>query len=354
MDDRAEPPKSIFNHMSVAIHQDVKLDDAAKWLKQALAATTDTADTHPCLTERLAALGYSDRLEQFLSSQPAPNNAAEKFLASSLQQLTEHFNLTWQEQVSTFWRQRYAYAQAAQKDLQALEEKALQQPLTTEEAWNRAKWTAEFRETEVAIALCQEFLAAHPQHAAANYALGQILLQQHDATGIDYMERAMAADVDNIMPACELIYSFLIQQGDRETARTYEQRAIQHYRLLLQARQERSQLGAGDRFQPHDLSDEAIGQLQQQLSSHAQIERAYLVQKIVQYLPEKPCYILALKRDRKWFKQLETSQGEPELLQQLMLEISAEILIVILNDNTRDLEKKIGKIEGAAVYTKPK
>lgn len=352
MDDRAEPPESIFNNMSVAIHQDVKLDDAQKWLAQALATTTDTADTHPCLTERLAALGYGDRPEQFLSSIPPQDRAAEEFLSNNLQQLTEHFNLAWQEQVATPWRQRYAYAQAAQKNLQALEEKASQQSLTSEEAWNRANWTAEFRETEAAIALFREFLSTHSQHAAANYALGKILLQQHDPTGIDYLERAMMADADNIMSACELIYSFAIQKGDKQTAEVYEQRAGQHYRLLLQAREERSQLGVGDRFEPHDLSVEAIAQLQQQLSSHNQIAKAYLVRKIVQYLPEKPCYILGIERE--FHKLKPETTDERELVQQLIREISAEILVLILDDRTRDLEKKIGRIEGAAIYTKPK
>jgi hypothetical protein len=35
-------------------------------------------------------------------------------------------------------------------------------------------------------------------------------------------------------------------------------------------------------------------------------------------------------------------------------EISAEVIIIIFNDRTRDLEKKIGKIEGATIYTKQK
>jgi len=45
---------------------------------------------------------------------------------------------------------------------------------------------------------------------------------------------------------------------------------------------------------------------------------------------------------------------ERELVQQLIREITAEVIIIIFNDRTRDLEKKIGKIEGAAIYTKQK
>ena len=67
-----------------------------------------------------------------------------------------------------------------------------------------------------------------PDHASANYILGQILIKQDDEAGIQYLETTMAKDLSTVIDGCQLIYSFLQRQGREEEAAKYRQRAEKH------------------------------------------------------------------------------------------------------------------------------
>jgi Zn-dependent protease with chaperone function len=231
-----EPPMLSYTNMSAVLRTAVNPDDACRWLEQALAEKTNHEDTHPCLTDRLKALGYFPLPDNsLLLGTPIQVSAAKEFLGSELNNLTNYFDRTWKEQVATPWRQRYAYVQESLAKLKALDNKAASQTLSLEEAWQRAYWTWEFQGDEAAIPLLREILASTPNHVAANFTLGQILLQQNDATGIEHIERAIAHNPDLFLEGYELIYLFWKKQGNLEAAQAYQERARKHYDLLMQA-----------------------------------------------------------------------------------------------------------------------
>ena len=348
---QAEPPATAFTTMSRALLTNLKVEDATEWLEQALVQKTSNADTHPCLLDRLSALAFLSDPKQLSLPAAAEVSAAQQFLGNALEQLTAHFDRTWKEEIATPWRQRYAYAQEAQTNLQALEEKAQHQHLTTEDAWNRARLTAEFKSHEAAIPLLSELLTAQPDHESANYALGQMLLQKHDATGIEYLEKAMTAIPDNVISGCELIEFFLKQQGKTEEAKAYQRRAERHYGLVMRARQERSFVRASDRFQPHNLPESALHHLCQQLSRYDRVKEAYLVQKVLQYFPEQPFYVLGIKR-KVAFLELSKSQHNRVLINQLVkeLEFPNRAYIIILDSKMKNLEGKLRQVEGSVIY----
>ncbi|HEY9747489.1 MAG TPA: M48 family metalloprotease, partial [Allocoleopsis sp.] len=221
VEQQIEPPATAFTNLATALKQPAEPETATQWLNQALARKTDYADTHPCLSDRLAALGFSLTPEALPVPEPISVSAAKALLGSALPQLTAHFDRQWQEQMATPWRQRYAHLQEAQKQLQALETQAQSQPLTLEAAWERARLTLELRDSEAAMPLLQAVLAINSDHAAANYTLGQVLLEQQDATGIEYIEKAIAARFDWAMSGYELILNFLPHQGQTEQAQRY-------------------------------------------------------------------------------------------------------------------------------------
>jgi Zn-dependent protease with chaperone function len=69
---------------------DMAPDSIHKWLKQALARRTAPHDTHPSLTERLAALNEKPRLLL-----PAPGTAADRLLGAALERITRAFDERW-------------------------------------------------------------------------------------------------------------------------------------------------------------------------------------------------------------------------------------------------------------------
>ncbi|MFE1744922.1 hypothetical protein [Coleofasciculus sp. H7-2] len=183
------------------------------------------------------------------------------------------------------------------------------------------------------------------------------MLQQKDAAGIDYIEHAIAINPDHLISGCELIYAFLKQQGQIEAANVYQKRAQNHYELVLRARQERSTISHTNEFQPHGLPADAVQELCEQLSGYEQIKEAYLVRKVVNYFPEKPFYVLGVKRHHPWHK-LNLSHLDTELLNKLVAEIqlAGQVYVLILNDlndengYNQKIGKIIGKIEGAPIY----
>lgn len=347
-DERPEPPKSLFTALAKALATGDEPENEQKWLQQALRVKTDNADTHPCLTDRLTALGYS--LPPALP-EPVKVTAARQFLGTAAVQLTQTLDTEWRTAVNYQWRERYTYAQEISASLQALEEKASYSPLTVEETWNRAQWTMELRGNQEAIPLLNSVLEMEPDHASANYVLGQILIQQEDEAGIQHLEMTMAKDLNTVIDGCQLIYSFLQKQGREEEADHYRQRAEKHYELLLLAKQERSGVRASDRFEPHGLSAEAEAQLRQQLARYPEVKEAYLVRKAVQYFPQKPFYVLGVRRKRSLLERDEQVLDQ-KLLNHLAKELkfSGETWIVPLNSATKDLTKVLKRIAGDAIY----
>ncbi|MBW4490891.1 MAG: hypothetical protein KME12_24260 [Trichocoleus desertorum ATA4-8-CV12] len=173
-------------------------------------------------------------------------------------------------------------------------------------------------------------------YVAAHYTLGQALLEQQDASGIEHIEKAIAARFDWASSGYELILNFLSQQGQAEQAQIYQKRAEQHYETLMLARRERSSVQASDEFQAHDYSAETIQSLVTQLARYDQLKEAYLVRKVVQYFPEDAFYVLAVRRQ---FKVWETSTelADQKFMDQLAngLEFPGRTYITLLNNTTK-------------------
>jgi tetratricopeptide (TPR) repeat protein len=235
--------------------------------------------------------------------------------------------------------------------LHRLEEKAQHQVLTEEEAWERAYWTAELQERQQAIPLLEEILLVNPDHVCANYLLGEIFLEQENTAGIALLEKAMALDPEISVSGNELIYLFHRKQGRREEAKRYLNRIEQHQILLTKVIQERSSVSDRDNFKFHYLSDLEIAKLTQQLANYPEIKEAYLVQKEVEHLPEKPLYILALRHGSSWWK-IQSSYRAQKLCNQVAsgMTFPGGTYILVLDDLNKKIEKKICQIPRASIY----
>jgi len=258
---QAEPPATFFTEMAQALGAPLGPGAARQWLNQVLAMKTDNVDTHPCLTDRLAALGQAAHIPP-----PAAVTAAEHFLGAALEEQTRKLTRVWQGQIDSKWRGLHKDLVHFRQKRAALDAKAQAGPLTPEEACERAALHEQAYGPEAAVPLYQELLRVHPGHAPAHFALGRILLVQGRPEGADALEKAMALDVDCVPPACEELFKFWIGRGDDQKAHEYRHRAERHGEWLQKAQAERSQLSAADTFLPHQLPCDQIERLQKQLS----------------------------------------------------------------------------------------
>ena len=348
---QADPPNNVYSSMLTTLKCPIPEEKSKQWLEQAFAEKTNNIDTHPCLTDRLKSLGYSTAEGQKpLQSTVIKITAAEHLLGKALQEFATQFNQHWRETVSTPWRQRYAYLQEMKDKLQALESKTQAQTLTEQEAWERAYYTLELRGNEAALPFLQDVLKKQPDHAEANYTLGQVLLQKADVAGITCIEKAITQRIDWVINGCELIYSFLCLKGQTEEAQKYLERAEQHYQLMLRAQQERSRVIENDQFKPHSLEVSQVNKLKQQLFNYSQVKKAYLVEKVVTYFPEEHLYILGIVRKRGLIESKDATQKLIELLTK-NLQFPAQAYIIILNHSSSgNLKNKICQIDHSLIF----
>lgn len=286
------PPPDVVTQMLAALRQPLDPQVTQVWLGLILGQATDTDDTHPCLSDRLAAVGYpipADWTPQFI-----PCTAAERFFGDRLTDLAAELDLQWYESRKAAWLRQYQQAQYQREYLGTLSLQATIAPLTIDEATIQAKLTGELAGEAAALPLWQEILAAHPDRARANYHVGKTLVNRGHFSGCTYLERAISLDPDLVVPSCEELYRFHALQNDRATAETYLAWRQQYLPKQWRSKLERV-LTATDRFVPHDLEPDLVAEICRKLVSYSAISRAYLVCKPLQVFPDRPLYVLAIQ-----------------------------------------------------------
>lgn len=348
--DKPEPPDNTITKMVQKLAQPISESDAKIWLDWGLTEKTNNEDTHPCLRDRLTAFGYLPVGYDFPVPPPVQPTAAEYFLGDSLVKLTQILDTKWQQEVAPFWQLIYQKNQRRLKNFETLTTKAKSNNLTIESTWKYAQLTAKFQGNQAAIPLYQEVLNQQPQHIAANFNLGQILLEEKDLRGIKYIETAMQIYPELVVPGCKLIYAFLQRQGKLNEAKVYQERLEQNFDDNQQARKERREISDRSQFIPHNLPEAEIKQIVEQISTYPQIKEAYLAQKTVTYLPEKPVYVLAIIR-RFLSSDPNKYQTDAEFIDLLLddLNFSGEVLGIVINQHNSYLREFLRKLP-AIIY----
>jgi Zn-dependent protease with chaperone function len=345
-----EPPSKIYAQMEKSFLQEINRETTDLYLKVSLAEETNNADTHPCLKDRLRALGYIPYAEEDIDiNMSITNSAANEFLGESLIEFVEHFNQAWRERTAIGWRQKHTEIQESRATLTQLQQKAQEEQLTIDESLQLAFLTLDFESESAALPILEEIVVRKADHVSANYLLGQLLLKRQDKQGIEYIERAIAKDTDAVIDGCRIIYDFLQQQGNLEQAQSYRQRAEEHYELMLKAEAERSTIRNSDEFLSHNLPESEVNKLRQQLSGYPQITTAYLTRKVVQFFPDKPLYVMGVVRKNNFWK-FESESANSELANALSqnIEFPYPAFFVVLNNNPK-IEKKFQLLSNATI-----
>jgi len=355
-DTEPDPPADAFNQMLFALAEPVAADQQQQWFAQSLMRNHNYDDTHPSLMDRLVALGYPEvknnpDISSFSVEESTDKKADHYLLPSLPTDLIGSRNASWKERVTPQWHERFQFVREAVKSLNELEKKAESQRLSVEEMWERARFTAGTKGYPDAIPFLREVLEQQPDHAAANYTLGEALLAQDDETGIKHIEQAMQKDISAVPAGCGLIYGLLTRLDKAEQAEKYHQRAQDYYSEVERAHAERQNISTNDSFKPHDLPEDKLRQLREQLAAFARVRVAYLVQKDVKHLPDEPGYVLGVVPKYPWYG-LTVNGASQKLVNQLatQVEYAGYTYIIALEKNYSSLRKKFKQIRGAEIY----
>ena len=221
---------------------------------------------------------------------------------------------------------------AARARCQALSDKSATVGLSIDELWEYACQMEALESDRAALPLLQQLLAREPAHAAANLAMGRLLLAQNDQTGLQYLENALAADREAVIPACALASRFLERRGNHKESMRYRVKAQRRRQQLLEAESERRAIKPGDPFEPHGLSADVVEGLAGQLALRPDVQAAYLVRKKVQTPTAVPCYALIVIPQRAWYE-LDTESSNQALQEKLTatLNLPEETYILVAN-----------------------
>ena len=347
----AQMPEDLYSQMQEYFRKPSGRE--MQWYEDALEERTDLDDTHPSLRERLASLGFrtvpGGPLDLPKPPLPLPppitETAADFFLGPIVPRIAASMNAKWRENIADAWVKTNRQARMDQQKLEMLEAKVVDGTISLDEAWERTSLIADLCGEEEALPLVEEFLQAKPDHEAANFIYGKLLLERKDARGLPYLKRAMAATPAAVGPGCEAISWFLREQGRPREAAPYRERGRLHDRAWEAGQRERAEISPEDKFLYHGLSAEQLGLLRQQLFQNDQIWRAYLVRKQVRHFPETPLYILGI---------VPSVMARPDLVQSLDSRVTfpGETFVVILQGNGKKFEKPMAQLSTAVILSR--
>jgi len=339
------PVVSPFAMLGPALKEASVPKAAPAWFVQSLANRTDHADTHPCLADRLKALGVQPEIPE-----PLQSSAADEYLGKQgLERLLGELDASWRSKVSSWWEEKHQENRDARARLVQLNEKAAVGPLTDEELWDRARLTEDVESDEAAAPLYAELLGRNAQHVSALWRYGVLLLARGDASGVEKVQAAAYLDTDLQLPACSVLLRFYRRKGDQANVKTYEARYEKLAAAAEVTRRERSQVLDSDKVTAHGLDDAALVELVAGLERIGNIKRALLARKVLTR-DSTPLYVLALESALPWWK-LRSSSGESELVEQVSRECSfpGETFIISLREHA-SFRKRFAALARSEIY----
>src|SRR5437867_2367696 len=161
--------------------------------------------------------------------------------------------------------------------------------------WEQAQLELDLNGAEGALPRLRALVERAPDHHQARYALGSVLLEGDDPSGVQHIawvcEREPAARVSGY----ELVSRFYERHGREREAEEYQRRAWAAADLWELALAERRGVDARDRLLPHALTPEEVRGLRQQLEQIPLLKAAYIARKDVRHIAEQPYHVVAVE-----------------------------------------------------------
>jgi hypothetical protein len=352
-----KPPTDVMLLLGQALKVGPAADDAARWLKQAFLIETNNNDTHPCLKDRLRAIGKLPTDPAILAAltPPAPpaQSAAEFFLDDQAAAAAHSMSNEWHQAIATQWTARHEHARKTAQELAALEQPS-DTPPKPEDLWEKARKLIDLHGDAAALPVLRQILALDPKHAAANYVCGRHHLEKDEPVGVQFIESALTTDPTLTPDGCNLLYGHFARTGQRDRLRPLEERMDQFQDVARLAQAERANITARDAFLPGELSATQTAAIRAVFEPEAEVASAAVVRKQVQHFPNSACYVVGLRLKTSWWKP-RSSTASQKLINRVVekLELPGHFLVFVDEQNLRSLAKKVFAVPGAVVFERP-
>ncbi len=352
---QSSPPEDVVPVVARRMRDNPSLEDAQKWIDEALRAETGYEHTHPALRDRLVALepGMTPFVSDALA-EPGPS-AAQQLLGDALEPITQEVSAAWVVEMAPAWKHRHEELAVAERTANAIEGGTAPDSASPDAAWTAVAARLELDGDQGARERVEAFLASHPDHAVAHYRLGQILLARNDGVGLEHLERTMRLDSDATLSSCGLAVGFLRAQGRGHQADEFTRRAWEFSELAQKAEQERRFLRKKDRLVPHGLPPAAIMKLRARFAHEHWMAAAYLVRKEVEWRADKPCYVLGITMHRAWYRLTDPMKERVKVMSLFRGDVlPAGTWVFVLEGNLRWVRNHVARVDRSLIWLRPK
>jgi Zn-dependent protease with chaperone function len=266
-----------YSQLPLSLHVGLEGADAEAWLKAALLEETGITDTHPCLKDRLEALGEAPRVP---GKPETP--AARVLLGPQLGKLVGGFDKAWAKENLREWGERHREGQALKTRAEEISAKAKSGAALNAAEWHDfARACERFATEEKAEAYYRKAIEVVPRHHESHLALGRLLLRRRDAKGIPHLDKAIAGGGDAALEASMMAARFLRESGRPRDAERYETKSMAHMAREEEKAVQRVLLMPDDNYAAHGLSDKELALCRAAFRRLPRVYEAHAVRKVL-------------------------------------------------------------------------
>lgn len=267
-------------------------------LNSQLELATSYADTHPSLTDRLAAL----KVEPVL---PTPTtvdqSAAVAWFGDRFEEVIREFDQDWFAQNEGPWQERHRYVQESKSAWSELKAKD-QNSLSDDELWKLGQIEAEFGERQDAIALFRSYRLRKADDPDGAFVLGKLLFDEGDKECVLQFKDALGAP-HTAQQACWYAYTFLNDAGMTEEAESWKNLLDNVEKQVHAAENERQLLNVNDTLEKVDLSEPQVQKMIEKLRASPNVRKAWIARKVTEHYQNVSAYAVAVEGKRFGFSE---------------------------------------------------
>ena len=320
-------------------------------------------ETHPAFFDRALALGIpSETIQTLRFAADRPAEVAATLLGLALDRIAHDQSEQWRQTERVAWRDRHRRAKlearrretptATRTDPLAIPPVAGPVVPDLARLWLAARDAAQLHGVAAAAPQLAAILDRSPGHPGASVLLGQHLLSVGDADGERLLWAVADLGDEQWTPgACQALEGHYRALGRPDLQRKARDLLDQHESNVEKAREERNNIGPGDRFGTHDLPPEPLGSLQTLLSTRSGCVGAWLARKAVHHFPGRPVFVLAVRSTPRFFG-MATRDNDAALVRELAakVQLPGRVLVVSRSGGFRGLARAVESIPGTRIF----
>ncbi|MDF1814652.1 MAG: hypothetical protein P1V20_20770 [Verrucomicrobiales bacterium] len=260
-------------------------------------------DTHPATADRIKSLGVQvperdSEIRAFIERYNIGESSSilRQALGFDTRRTEMFLDGIWGFVNDLLWKIRNVEGEGLRTALERIEkeENYRKEGLGTEKMWRKASLVAELNGLDEALPIVKSILEISPNHAGANYLMGQLMVEKFDPTGIVYIETAIENDPLSYQLEGLLALSDIYRRlgNIRESEETFT-RIFSVGEAYDKAVTERDKpIRFFNQFAPHSLTEDQIEDFCYTFAGVSSIKKVYAVRKMVDHIPETPYHVL--------------------------------------------------------------